>query len=90
MTYVYGAGNGKYQSAAEAEAHMVEIVVPVWHLQSDGTKVASKAYLQVNASLASIYQAIFEEIFNGSEKFPIYDVRLLLWRTGEHLAGHRS
>ena len=47
MTYVYGAGNGKYQSAAEAEAHMVEIVVPVWHLQSDGTKVASKAYLQV-------------------------------------------
>ena len=38
---------------------MVEIVVPVWHLQSDGTKVASKAYLQVNASLASIYQAIF-------------------------------
>ena len=31
MTYVYGAGNGKYQSAAEAEAHMVEIVVPVWH-----------------------------------------------------------
>ena len=74
MTYVYGAGNGKYQSAAEAEAHMVEIVVPVWHLQSDGTKVASKAYLQVNASLASIYQAIFEEIFNGSEKFPIYDV----------------
>lgn len=84
MTYVYGAGNGKYQSAAEAEAHMVEIVVPVWHLQSDGTKVASKAYLQVNASLASIYQAIFEEIFNGSEKFPIYDVGCYSWRTGEH------
>ena len=87
MTYVYGAGNGKYQSAAEAEAHMVEIVVPVWHLQSDGTKVASKAYLQVNASLASIYQAIFEEIFNGSEKFPIYDVGCYSWRTGEHSQG---
>ena len=72
MTYVYGAGNGKYQSAAEAEAHMVEIVVPVWHLQSDGTKVASKAYLQVNASLASIYQAIFEEIYNDPEQFPIH------------------
>ena len=87
MTYVYGAGNGKYQSSAEAEAHMVEIVVPVWHLQSDGTKVASKAYLQVNASLASIYQAIFEEIFNGSEKFPIYDVGCYSWRTGEHSQG---
>lgn len=52
-----------------------------------GTKVASKAYLQVNASLASIYQAIFEEIFNGSEKFPIYDVGCYSWRTGEHSQG---
>ena len=35
MTYVYGAGNGKYQSAAEAaEAHMVEIVVPGMAFQS--------------------------------------------------------
>lgn len=49
--------------------------------------MASKAYLQVNASLASIYQAIFEEIFNGSEKFPIYDVGCYSWRTGEHSQG---
>ena len=87
MTLVYGEGGSKYQSAAEAEAHMVEIVVPVWHLQSDGTKVASKAYLQVNASLAAIYQAIFEEIFNGPEQFPIYDVGCYSWRTGEHSQG---
>lgn len=87
MRLVYGEGGSKYQSAAEAEAHMVEIVVPVWHLQSDGTKVEAKAYLQVNASLASIYQAIFEEIFNGTEKFPIYDVGCYSWRTGEHSQG---
>lgn len=87
MKLVYGEGGSKYQSAAEAEAHMVEIVVPVWHLQSDGTKVASKAYLQVNASLSAIYQAIFEEIFNGAEKFPIYDVGCYSWRTGEHSQG---
>ena len=33
------------------------------------------------------YQAIFEEIFNGSEKFPIYDVGCYSWRTGEHSQG---
>lgn len=87
MKLVYGEGGQKYQSAEEAEAHMVEIVVPVWHLQSDGTKVAAKAYLQVNASLSAIYQAIFEEIFNGTEKFPIYDVGCYSWRTGEHSQG---
>ena len=86
MTYVYGAGNGKYQSAAEAEAHMVEIVVPVWHLQSDGTKVASKAYLQVNASLASIYQAIFQRL----REVPDLRCRLLLVAYRRALAGHRS
>ena len=83
MTYVYGAGNGKYQSAAEAEAHMVE--------SCSGMASAVRRHqggLQGlpagNASLASIYQAIFEEIFNGSEKFPIYDVGCYSWRTGEH------
>ena len=69
---------------------MVEIMVPVWHLQSDGTKVASKAYLQVNASLASIYQAIFEEIFNGSGEVPDLRCRLLLVAHRRALAGHRS
>ena len=74
MTFVYGPGGSKYTSAEEAEAHMVEIAVPVWRLQSDGTKTTGTAYLQVNASLSAIYKAIFEEIYNGDEKFPINDV----------------
>lgn len=87
MTFVYGPGGSKYTSAEEAEAHMVEIAVPVWRLQSDGTKTTGTAYLQVNASLAAIYKAIFEEIYNGSEKFPINDVGCYSWRTGEHSQG---
>ncbi len=43
--------------------------------------------LQVNASLAAIYKAIFEEIYNGDEKFPINDVGCYSWRTGEHSQG---
>ena len=87
MTLVYGAGGQKYQTAEEAEAHMVEIEVPVWRLQADGTKTTGKAYLQVNRSLAPIYRAIFEEIYNGPEQFPIKDVGCYSWRTGEHSQG---
>ncbi len=83
---VYGDGD-KYQSSSEAEAHMTEIAVRVWKLQDDGSKTPSTAHLTVNASLAPIYEEIFEEIFNGSEQFPIYDVGCYNWRTGEHSQG---
>lgn len=87
MELVYGVGGEKYQTAEEAEANMVEIAVPVWRLQEDGTKTSGTAYLQVNSNLASIYEAVFEEIYNGDEQFPIKDVGCYSWRTGEHSQG---
>ena len=87
MDLVYGVGGEKYQTAEEAEANMVEIAVPVWRLQSDGSKTTGTAYLQVNRNLAPIYEAIFEEIYNGDERFPIKDVGCYSWRTGEHSQG---
>ena len=87
MELVYGVGGQKYQTAEEAEANMVEISVPVWRLQEDGTKTSGTAYLQVNRNLASIYEAVFEEIYNGDEQFPIKDVGCYSWRTGEHSQG---
>ena len=87
MELVYGVGGEKYQTAEEAEANMVEISVPVWRLQEDGTKTSGTAYLQVNSNLASIYESIFEEIYNGDEQFPIKDVGCYSWRTGEHSQG---
>lgn len=87
MALVYGIGSEQYQTAEEAEANMVEIAVPVWRLQSDGSKTTGTAYLQVNRNLAPIYEAIFEEIYNGDEQFPIKDVGCYSWRTGEHSQG---
>ena len=87
MELVYGVGGEKYQTAEEAEANMVEISVPVWRLQEDGTKTSGTAYLQVNRNLAPIYEAVFEEIYNGDEQFPIKDVGCYSWRTGEHSQG---
>ena len=88
MELVYGPGGQKYQTAEEAEANMVEIAVPVWRLQSDGTKTTGTAYLQVNKNLAPIYEAIFEEIYNGDEKVPDQGCRLLLLAHRRALAGH--
>ncbi len=87
MALVYGIGGEQYQTAEEAEANMVEIAVSVWRLQSDGSKTTGTAYLQVNRNLAPIYEAIFEEIYNGDEQFPIKDVGCYSWRTGEHSQG---
>ena len=72
----------------EAEAMMVTITVPIWKLKN-GKKVASKASLQVNPYIADKYVKVFEEIFNGSEKFPISSVGAYSWRggTSEHNYG---
>ena len=87
MALVYGPGGEKYQTAEEAEANMVEISVPVWRLQADGTKTSGTAHLQVNRNLAPIYATIFREIYNGDERFPIKDAGCYSWRTGEHSQG---
>lgn len=84
---IYGTSDQKYQTAEEAEANIVEVAVPVWRLQSDGTKTAGTAYIEVNANLAWIVEDIFEEIFNGDEQFPIKNVGGYSWRTGEHSQG---
>lgn len=87
MTQVYGAGGTKYQTEEEVESHMVEIAVKVWRLQSNGSKTTGTAYIQVNENLASTYEAIFDEIYHGAERFPIKDVGCYSWRTGEHSQG---
>lgn len=87
MTLVYGEGGTQYQTAEEAEANMVEIAVKVWRLQEDGNKTTGTAYLVVNENLAPIYEAVFDEIYNGDEQFPIKNVGCYAWRTGEHSQG---
>lgn len=87
MALVYGAGGTQYQNAEEAAANMTEISVKVWRLQADGSKTTGTAYIEVNKNLAPLYQKIFEEIYNGDEKFPIKNVGCYAWRTGEHSQG---
>lgn len=90
MAFVFGAGGTYFSTEEEAEAAMTEIKVPVWRMQSDGSKAPGQAYITVNRALSPIYKAVFEEIYNGSEKFPIQDVGSYAWRaspTSEHRWG---
>ena len=80
---VFGGDEQGYDTPEEAEAAMTEITVPVWRLQADGSKTAGKMTLTVNAALAELYQAVFEEIFAGDEKFPIKDGGSYAWRSNE-------
>ncbi len=78
---VFGSSGRGYNTQAQAEAAMADITVPVWRLQKDGTKVAGTVNLTVNAALAELYEAIFEEIFEGPEQFPIKDAGSYSWRS---------
>ena len=79
-----------YQTATEAQSHMVSITVRVWDFadSSKTTKTTKYLTLQVNENMADIYTAIFEEIYNGSEQFPIKEVGCYRWEPGsEHMPG---
>ena len=76
-----------YASSEEAAANMTDITVPVWRLGSGGSKVSGTMSLTVNAKIAHIYEAVFEEIYNGAEKFPILYAGSYSYREGEHSRG---
>ncbi len=85
---IFGSADApKYQSAQEAEEHMVTITVPVWNFNTEHIKVETSRTLQVHEAIADTIMAIFVEIFHGPERFPIYAVSGYSWRgdgTSEH------
>ena len=72
----------------EAEQLMVDVTVPIWTL-SGSTKTPSTATIKVHNAIAAKVKLIFEEIYNGDEKFPIKDLGGYNWRggTSEHNGG---
>ena len=79
-----------YQSAVEAQSHMVEITVNCWDFSRGvgSDKVTVTRYLTVHENAAATVSAIFEEIYNGTEQFPILEVGCYRWEPGsEHMPG---
>ncbi len=81
----------RFSSQQEAAANMTTITVPVWRLGSSGNKVSSSASFSIHAAIADDVAAIFTEIYNDPEQFPIRDLGGYSWRgdsaTGEHNCG---
>lgn len=90
---LYGTADmSRYPSREEAEAHMADVTVPVWRLdRTSGVKAPSQLTFTVNSAIAEDMSAIFTEIFNDPEQFPIYSIGGYDWRgngaKGEHNCG---
>lgn len=79
----------RFDSLEEAQASMVTVTVPIWRL-SNGVKSPSTATLQVHTALADDIVAIFTEIYNDPEQFPMNSLgcfRYVEGTTGEHNCG---
>jgi len=73
---LFGNPNKTYfTSATDAANYMVSISVPIWKLnESTGQKYSSTAYLTVHKLVEKEVKAIFNDIFNSPEKFPIKSI----------------
>jgi len=61
-----------FTSAADASGHMVSVTVKTWDINSSGAKYTRTWSLTVNTLVAREVKAIFDYIYNDSEKFPIH------------------
>ena len=70
------------ETKEEADAMMVKVTVPIWKMKSNGSKYSSSATLTVHPQIAEPIRLVFEEIYNGTEQFPIKDIGAYSWRGG--------
>ena len=88
----YDVMKNTYASPEEAAEHMVTVKVNVWDFadSTQTTKITKTKYIQVNENIAETVKAIFDEIYNGDEQFPISDVGGYRWcavTPSEHTVG---
>lgn len=69
-----------FESAEVASEYMTSVKVPVWKLNSDGSKTSSSLWLEINAALADDVVQIFTEIYNDPSQFPIKNTGGYCWR----------
>ena len=76
-------------SAETAAQEMVWVEIPVWRLVN-GQKVPDTDRVQVMSSIADEVKAIFTEIYNGPEQFPINSIGGYSWRSNGLNSYHSS
>ena len=73
-TILFGDANKTYFNGSESNLsdYIVTIQVRTWDIDSSGAKYTRTWNLQVNKAVADEVKAIFEEIYNDPEQFPIH------------------
>lgn len=73
-TALFGDAGKTYFTGSEANLsdYIVTIQVRTWDIDSSGAKYTRTWNLQVNRAVADEVKAIFEEIYNDPEQFPIH------------------
>lgn len=86
---VYGSKAEEYKSSGQARRHMTTIKVKVWDFASgmSGRKITKTKYLTCNKAVAPTLKKIFQKIYHGKGKAPIYELGCFSWRTGQHGQG---
>ena len=75
-------GKNQFADINQANQNMKSIKVKVWNLTASGTKKASNLTLTVNKNIAENLIKIFDDIYNGKEKFPIKSSQCYSFRSG--------
>ena len=72
--------DGQISSKEQADLQMQDVTVKVWALDKNGNKYTSQMTMKVNKKIANLVEMVFDEIYNGEEKFPFKDVGAYSWR----------
>lgn len=78
---IFGGEDMRYTSREEADAHMSEVIVPVWEYSDSGELQTGWRKFKVNSVLAADVQMIFQEIYDSPERPPIKDASGYAWRS---------
>ncbi len=85
---IYGSRRDQY-NYNKSRNYMKTIKVRVWSFKNgmSGKKVTKEQYVTVHKNIAPTVKKIFEEIYKGKEKAPIYEAGGYSPRTGQHGQG---
>ena len=69
-----------YADAAEASMHITTVEVPVWRIGRGGKKYASSYSFEINVKLAKNISAVFREIYELPQKYPVKKLKTFKYR----------
>ena len=74
-TALFGSASKTYfYSATDAAPYIVNIEIRRWKVNSSGQKESTTATLQVHRLVADEIKAVFDEVYNDPERFPIQEI----------------